>query len=80
MSFDNEKSILVKSIDKNKRGDKILINKLEDASSGEFVAIDIRQYYIDDSDELRPTRKGVRVPASLFNELVEAINSVNKEE
>ena len=38
--------------------------------------IDIRVFYRDDSEELKPTKKGVMIKKDLLAELKEAINSI----
>lgn len=75
MAFENENHELIKIIDKNQRGDKILIDKITNKDSGEFIGVDIRQYYTV-NDELHPTKKGLRIPAELFNEVLEGITSI----
>jgi hypothetical protein len=49
-------------------------------SKGEFKGkeyVDIRVFYLDDKGEVRPTKKGITVLASLFPELLEVLKKVS---
>ena len=75
MAFNNEVTEVVRYIEKNDRGDSIVVSRISDKESFKTVAIDIRQYYnVDGSPQ--PTRKGIRIPYSKFKEVLEVLNSI----
>lgn len=39
---------------------------------------DLRNFYLDENDEWRPTKKGIAVPVELFDELISALEEVGK--
>jgi hypothetical protein len=43
----------------NKRGDFLIVN-LNESSGRQYV--DLRRWYTDDDDDLKPTQKGVSIP------------------
>ena len=63
---------IIKEIPKNK-SEVILISEKEFRGND---YIDIRVFYRDDSEELKPTKKGVMVKKDLLKDLKEAINSI----
>ena len=63
---------ILKEIPKNK-SEVILISEKEFRGND---YIDIRVFYRDDSEELKPTKKGVMVKKDLLKDLKEAINSI----
>lgn len=58
------------------RSSKLVIRGL--VSKGEAY-IDIRTYYLDDSDEWQPTKKGVRLHAESLPELIENLKASDEE-
>ena len=63
---------IIKEIQKNKT-ETIVISEKEFRGNN---YIDIRVFYRDDSEELKPTKKGVMINKNLLDELKEAINSI----
>lgn len=78
MAFENERSITLRSIQKNNRGDHIIVTKIDDVSTEEFKGVDIRQYYTGDDDELHPTKKGIRIPADKLDDVLKALNPISE--
>ena len=62
----------IKEIQKNKT-ETIIISEKEFKGN---TYIDIRVFYKDINEELKPTKKGVMLKKELLNELKEAINSI----
>ena len=69
---DNEIREELVTVNKNNRGDAIVATKITSKASGN-VSIDIRQYYTDDNDELKPTSKGVRFSVENLLEVMEGL-------
>ena len=63
----------IREIQKNKT-ETIVISEKEFRGNN---YIDIRVFYRDDSEELKPTKKGVMIKKDLLGELKEAINSID---
>ena len=63
---------IIKEIQKNKT-ETIVISEKEFRGND---YIDIRVFYRDDSEELKPTKKGVMINKNLLDDLKEAINSI----
>ena len=80
MAFDNEKSEQLCSFQKGNRGEEIRVNKITDKNTGEFICVDIRQYFTNDSNELCPTKKGVRIQNDnhQIESLIESLSSCLK--
>ena len=72
MAYSNEQSVELTKIQKNNRGDFIVVSKITNSTSGN-VSVDIRQYYTDDNDELLPTKKGVRFNTENLLEVMKAL-------
>ncbi len=64
---------IIKEIQKNK-AETIVISEKEFKGNN---YIDIRVFYRDINEELKPTKKGVMIKKELLAELREAINSIN---
>lgn len=83
MAYSNEQSVELTKIQKNNRGDFIVVSKVTNSTSGN-VSVDLRQYYTDDNDDLLPTKKGVRFSAEnlleIMKALTEALETDEKEE
>ena len=62
----------IKEIPKNKT-ETIVISEKEFRGNQE---IDIRVFYKDDNEELKPTKKGVMIKKDLIGEVRDAINSI----
>lgn len=69
--YKDNKSEIIGSIDKNNRGDSIIISKVTDSSGN--VSVDIRLHYTNDNDEICPTQKGVRFKAEQTYEIMQAL-------
>lgn len=74
--FDNEIQTPVLTINKNNRGDKIIIKSIKDKDTDNIKAVDIRQYFTNDNDELCFTKKGLRIPIDNLREVTEALASL----
>lgn len=72
MAYENNKTEVLSTIEKNSRGDKIVVSKITGETSGK-VSIDIRLYYTDDNDELQPTKKGVRFSEESTVDVIKAL-------
>ena len=70
MAYSVDKETELAMLDKNNRGDKIVIKKIENNGN---TSIDIRQYYTNDNDEIKPTTKGVRFNAEMLADVVKAL-------
>ncbi len=67
MSFwDSE--VLLGEFDKG--SEKIFVKRV---SKGSRTYIDIRTFWLDDSDEWRPSKKGIAVPIELAKDVAEAM-------
>lgn len=65
---DNEVREELASIQKNNRGEFIKVSKVTNKNSGN-TNIDIRLWYTDDNDELKPTSKGVRFSTEVAQDI-----------
>lgn len=76
MAYDssNEKRTELGKIQKNDRGDYIVITQIDNEKTGN-CNIDVRAYYTTDDGELRPTQKGVRFNAELLDEFIQALQA-----
>lgn len=54
----------------DKGTEKIFVKKV---AKGSRTYIDIRTFWLDDSDEWRPSKKGIAVPIELAKEVAEAM-------
>ena len=68
----NEERTELSSIEKNKRGDRVVTTMIENKVSG-AVAYDIRQAYTDDNDEIKFTSKGIRIKEE---DIVDILSSI----
>lgn len=75
MAFDNEVQTELAMIQKNNRGNYIRVARIDNKVSGSVNA-DIRMYYTDDNEELRPTQKGVRINSELLPDVLNALVKV----
>lgn len=66
---DNEIREELVNIQKNNRGDYIIASKITNKNNGN-VSVDIRNFYTNDEDEVRPTSKGVRINSEMLPELL----------
>lgn len=66
---DNEVKDVLAEIQKNNRGDFVIASKITNKNTGS-VSVDIRQYYTNDADEVKPTSKGIRINTELLPELL----------
>lgn len=64
----------IAEIKKNERGEYIKVKKIE--GSNKSVSIDARIYYTSDSDEILPTKKGIRISSELAVEVLTAMAQV----
>lgn len=72
MAFENEINEQVAQIDKNNRGDYMVVSKITNKNTGS-VSADIRQFYTDDNGKVAPTRKGTRVNSEILPEVIKAL-------
>ena len=68
----NEERTELAVIQKNNRGDNIIVAKIKNKNTG-TESIDIRNYYTDDNGELKPSSKGIRLNMELAAEVVKAV-------
>ena len=61
------KQILIGTVPKNNRGDEFRVQVCVTSKSS---SIDVREYYISDSGEILPTKKGIRVNDEKITELM----------
>lgn len=67
---ENEKIIELGALEKSRRGDEIKVRLISKSTSD---AIDIRNWYTDNDDEMKPTQKGVRINAEQAGELIKML-------
>lgn len=53
---------------------EIRVTKL--SKDGELVALDLRNYFLADDGEFRPTQKGVRIKAENIDEFIEVVKNL----
>lgn len=75
MAYENEERKDLAVIKKNNRGDYVVVAKITNKNSGN-VSLDIRQFYTDDSDQVIPTKKGIRLNTELAMEVIKAMVKV----
>lgn len=75
MAFSDEKREDIEVLNKNNRGDKIIIAKITNQRSGS-VSVDVRNYYTDDDDNVLPTKKGIRINSEILPEVIKAMMKV----
>jgi hypothetical protein len=76
MAFEKEVTEIIRYIKKNDRGDQIVISKISDKESKKPIAVDIRQYFESTDGTATPTRKGIRIPYKIFNEILEVLKTM----
>ncbi len=59
-------------IQKNRRGDYLVVKKITNDTAGS-VSVDVRNYYTNDEDEMMPTSKGVRINSKMLVEVMAAM-------
>lgn len=72
MAFENEINEQVAQIDKNNRGDYMVVSKITNKNTG-TVSADIRQFYTDKNGKITPTRKGTRVNTEILPDVIKAL-------
>lgn len=75
MAYENEERKDLAVIKKNNRGDYVVVAKITNKNSGN-VSLDIRQFYTDDSDQVIPTKKGIRLNTELAMDVIKAMVKV----
>lgn len=40
--------------------------------------LDLRNFYLDENDEWKPTKKGIAIPLELYDDLMAALNEVGE--
>ena len=60
------------NVRKNNRGDFLIISEIKVKDSDD-VKVDIRNYYTDDNDEVKPTSKGVRFSSEILKDIMLAL-------
>ena len=68
----NEKQEEIAVIQKNNRGDYIVIKKVTNVNSGN-VSIDVRNYYTTGEGDVQPTKQGLRINSELLLEAMTAM-------
>ena len=71
----NQKEEMLKELWTNTRGDSVRVKSVTNTVSGD-VSVDIRRYYTDDNDEVKPTSKGIRLNTELIPDLIEVLASL----
>lgn len=71
MAYENAKETVVAEIQKNNRGDFIVVKSILDESRG-TLSIDVRQSFTNDDDQVIPTKKGIRYNSELAAEVIKA--------
>lgn len=69
---DNYETEVVLDVEKNQRGDHIIVSKMTTKSTGS-VAVDVRNYYTNKDDEVLPTSKGIRVNTEQAPDIIVAM-------
>lgn len=69
---DNYESEVILDVEKNQRGDHIIVSKMTTKSTGS-VAIDARNYYTNSDGEVLPTSKGIRVNTEQVPDIIVAM-------
>lgn len=72
MAFENEINEQLAQIDKNNRGDYMVVSKITNKNTG-TVSADIRQFYTDANGDVAPTRKGTRVNTEILPDVIKAL-------
>ena len=67
---------VVKEIQRGERGDMI---KVTLCRKGKNQFVDVRNYFVNSSGVLTPTRKGIAIPADLVNDVADALEEVKEE-
>ena len=71
---ENEKVVEIGFIEKNRRGDKIFVRRIESLDGSFEPSIDIRMTFEDEEGNDRMTQKGVRIKKEQLSELLELLN------
>lgn len=72
MAFENEINEQLAQIDKNNRGDYMVVSKITNKNTG-TVSADIRQFYTAENGDIAPTRKGTRVNTEILPDVIKAL-------
>ena len=59
-------------LQKNQRGDYLVVKKVTNKNSGN-VSVDVRNYYTNDEGEVMPTSKGIRINTEMLLETMMAM-------
>lgn len=70
--YKKEKQTIITTADKNMRGDKIRVTRVEREDRGR-VYVDVRELYTDEDGELRYTTRGVRMESEIATEVIIAM-------
>jgi hypothetical protein len=57
---------------------QVSINKMT-GRGGDKFAVDVRRWYLDDTDEWAPTSKGISIPVEKFNDVLDALTQAEAE-
>ena len=68
----NEVQEEIVRLQKNQRGDYLVVKKVTNKNSGN-VSVDVRNYYTNDNDEVLPTSKGIRINSEMLLETMMAM-------
>lgn len=69
---DNYESEVILDVEKNRRGDHIIVSKVTTKSTGS-VAVDVRNCYTNDAGEVISTSKGIRMNTELAPDIIVAM-------
>lgn len=72
MAFSDEKSTVVGEWKLNNKGDYMRVTKIVNTKTAD-VFVDVRRFYTTDSDEIKPTPKGIRINAEQLKDVIEAM-------
>ena len=68
----DEVQTVITTVDRNNRGEKIRVTKIEKESNN-TTFLDIRTMYTTEDGEIRPTTRGVRMNMEIAHEIVAAM-------
>ena len=68
----NEVQEEIVRLQKNQRGDYLVVKKVTNKNSGN-ISVDVRNYYTNDEGEVMPTSKGIRINSEMLLETMMAM-------
>ena len=76
MDFDNEVQLEVACLQRNNRGEFIIVKEIRDGDSNELHGVDIRKHFTNEGGDHVPTSKGIRIPTWMLKDLKEALDRI----